>query len=155
METAGERNGGRWAAGARRGARPRGPRARGGFTMLELMVAIGILLVATLAAFGSQVRSFELLGASQDAAVAMTDLEVCMEEVLTRTADAIPDAFPPMESIPAFDDLHLPQQRIVPTYAGLVAGGAVPDPLEIVLTATWNDRRGRPQSLRLTTIKTR
>lgn len=155
MGTEGERSRGSWAAGPRAGTRAPVARGRAGFTMLELMVAIGILLVATLAAFGSQVRSFDLLGASQDAAVAMTDLEVCMEEVLTRTADAIPTAYPPAEPIAVFDDLHLPQQRIVPTYPGLVAGGAVPDPLEIILTATWNDRRGRPQTLRLTTIKTR
>ncbi len=123
--------------------------------MLELVVAIAILLVATLAAFGSQVKSFELMDSSRDAASAMTDLEVCMEEILTRTADEMPVAFPPGTSIPGYDGLHLASERIVPQYPGYVAGGAVPDPLEIVLTATWNDGRSRPQRATLSTIKTR
>lgn len=145
----------------RPGARRRSPaapgirRTRAGFTMLELTVAIAVLMVATLAAFGSQVHSFALIGSSRDAAVAMTDLEVCMEEVLTRTADEIPASFPAGEAIAGFDDLHLTDQRIVPTYPGLVAGAAPPDPLQIDLVATWNDRRGRPQQMRLTTIRTR
>jgi len=31
----------------------------------------------------------------------------------------------------------------------------VPDPLEIRITATWTDWRGRPQNLFITTMKTR
>lgn len=133
-------------------------RARGrqsGFSMLELVVAIAILLVSTLAAFASQVKSHELMDSSRDSASAMTDLEVCIEELLTRTADEMPVAFPPGDSVPGYDDLHLPAESIVPQYPGFVAGGAVPDPLEIVLTATWNDGRGRPQRATLATIKTR
>lgn len=126
-----------------------------GFSMLELVVAIAILLVSTLAAFASQVRSFELMDSSRASASAMTDLEVCMEELLTRTADEMPVAFPPGDAVPGFEDLHLPAESIVPQYPGYVAGGAVPDPLEIVLTATWNDGRGRPQRATLATIKTR
>ena len=123
--------------------------------MLELVVAIAILLVSTLAAFASQVRSFELMDSSRDSAAAMTDLDVCMEELLTRTADDMPVAFPPGTPVPGYDDLHLSGERIVPEYPGYVAGGAVPDPLEIVLTATWNDCRSRPQRATLSTIKTR
>ena len=136
------------------GARPRSS-AAAGFSLLELTVAIGVLLVATLAAFSSQVQSFVLIESSRDAAIAMTDLEVCMEEVLTRTADEIPVAFPAGQPIPGFEDLHLDAERIVPSYPGLEEGGAAPDPLQIDLVATWNDRRSRARSMRLTTIRIR
>ena len=129
--------------------------AAAGFSLLELTVAIGVLLVATLAAFSSQVQSFALIESSRDAAVAMTDLEVCMEKVLTRTADEIPAAFPEGEPIADFDGLHLDAESIVPTYPGLEEGGPAPDPLQIDLVATWNDRRRRAKSMRLTTIRTR
>ena len=136
------------------GARPRSS-AAGGFSLLELTVAIGVLLVATLAAFSSQVQSFVLIESSRDAAVAMTDLEVCMEDVLARTADEIPAVFPAGEPIPGFEGLHLNAERIVPAYPGLEEGGAAPDPLQIDLVATWNDRRKRAKTMRLTTIRIR
>lgn len=136
------------------GARPR-PSAAAGFSLLELTVAIGVLLVSTLAAFSSQVQSFVLIESSRDAAVAMTDLEVCMEDVLARTADEIPAVFPAGEPIPGFEGLHLNAERIVPAYPGLEEGGAAPDPLQIDLVATWTDRRNRAKTMRLTTIRIR
>ena len=129
------------------------PSAAAGFSLLELTVAIGVLLVSTLAAFSSQVQSFVLIESSRDAAVAMTDLEVCMEEVLTRTADEIPVAFP-AGNIPGFEGLHLNAERIVPSYPGLEEGGAAPDPLQIDLVATWNEGN-RAKTMRLTTIRIR
>lgn len=165
MELHGGFKGLRWVPGMRvswqieRRSEPRwrglGGSARSGFSMLELIIAIAVLLIGTLAAFGTQMRSFELIDASRDSAVAVTDLEVCMEQVLTQTAGTIPTAFPPDAPIVAFDELHLPDQRIVPTYPGYVAGGPVPDPLEIVLNSTWSDGRGRPQSMNLITVKSR
>lgn len=140
----------------RRSAPHYGGRARrSGFTMLELMIAIVVLLVGTLAAFATQVQSFKLIDASRDAAVAMTDLEVCLEELLALPADDIPVAFPPDTSIPAFEGLHLEDQRIVPTYPGYTAGNPIPAPLEIVLMSSWTDRGGHPRTADLVTVKSR
>ncbi|MEL6429346.1 MAG: prepilin-type N-terminal cleavage/methylation domain-containing protein [Planctomycetota bacterium] len=130
-------------------------RARSGFSMVELLVAIGVLMVATLAAFSTQLKSFQLIDSSRDSTVAMTDLEVCMEEVLTRTVDAIPGEFPEGAPIDGFTGLHLPQQRIVPAYPNYAGFGPSPDVLEVVLTSSWVDGRGRPQAMTLSTAKAR
>jgi hypothetical protein len=70
----------------------------------------------------------------------------------------IPVAGSPFEAgqpIAAFEGLHLKDERIVATYPGYTAGLAVPDPLQIVLTATWTDFRGRPRNMRIACLKTR
>lgn len=123
--------------------------------MIELLVAISILLVATAAAFGSQLASFGVIDSSRDSTIAMNDLETCMEEVLTRTADTIPTVFPAGQRIAGYDDLHLRGQTIVPSYPNFAGGGPIPDPLDVVLTASWLDSRGRPQTLLLSTQVTR
>ena len=130
-------------------------RRRSGFTMVELIVATSILLLATAAAFGSQLASFGMIDSSRDASVAMNDLEACMEQVLTQSADNIPLRFPAGERIAGFNELHLRGQVVVPSYPNYAGAGDVPDPLDIVLTSTWLDGRGRPQLLTLSTQVTR
>ena len=59
------------------------------------------------------------------------------------------------QPIAAFTDLHLENQRIVPRYPNVVVAGVVPDPLEIVLTITFDDHSGRQRSLSLASLRTR
>ena len=133
-------------------------RRRGGFTLVELMIAITVILVAVVSTFTAQISSHNLIRVSRETNTAIADLQAAMERVLLRPADQIPLAgaanFPPGASIAAFDDLHLDNERIVPAYPDF-AGGDVPDPLQIVLTLTWDDYRGRPRSIRLASMKTR
>ncbi|MDB4538663.1 type II secretion system GspH family protein [bacterium] len=141
-----------WRDGDRSRLRPaRALRARSGFTMIELLVAITVLLISLAAAFGSQVVSFGLIDSSRDSTLAMTELERCMEEVLTKSSDNIPVDYPAGEPIPGYDDVRLRQQSIVPSFSGYSGSGAIPDPLEVALEATWLDSRGRLQRLNLTT----
>lgn len=131
---------------------------RAGFTMVEVMVAIGVLLVAVLTAFGSQLTSFRLMSSSREDNTAIADLAACMEEVMLETVAALPVAGSRYEQgapIAAFEGLHLREQRIVATYPGYVAGGLVPDPLTVVLTATWRDGRGLARRLELRSLKVR
>ena len=154
MHTIEQATEGRWQQGTGRGLiRCAAPlrRRRAGFTMLELLVAISVLLVATAAAFGSQIASFGLIGSSRDSSTAMTDLEVCMEDLLSGTATEMVVAFPAGQPIAAFDGLHLRDEVITPSYPGWGGVGALPDPVDVVLTATWSDGRGRPQRLMLST----
>jgi prepilin-type N-terminal cleavage/methylation domain-containing protein len=129
-----------------------------GFTMVEMMVAIVVLLIAVLSAFSSQVTSMNLVTISRENDAAVTDLQGCMEQVLLLPASEIPVAGSPYaagQPIAAYEGLHLEQQRIVATYPGYVVGGDVPDPLTIVLTVTWQDYGGRPRSLVLRSMKAR
>lgn len=132
-------------------------RRRAGFTMLEVMVAIGVLIVATLSAFSSQLTSMRLVSTSRQTDIAIGDLRACMEQVLVLPTDEIPvagSAYQDGQRVQAYNDLHLPGQQIVPSYPGY-DGGVVPDPLPIVLTMTWNDDTGRPRTQVLRSMKAR
>ena len=128
--------------------------------MLELMVAIGVLIVAVLSAFSSQLTSMNLVSTSRETDAAMTDLQACMESILTVETDNIPLAsslYADGQNIAGFDGLN--DQTMIATYPGFPTGSDdsrdTPDPLEIVLTTTWNDSRGRPRSVTLTSVKTK
>ncbi len=130
---------------------------RAGFTLIELMIAITVLLVAVLGTFTSQLKARELLQTSRETTIAMADLQGAMEQVLLRPVDLLPiasSAYADDQPIAAYTNLHLPNQLIVADYPGY-SGGAIPDPLPIVLTMTWTDPRGRPRSKTLRSMKTR
>ncbi len=130
---------------------------RSGFTLVELMIAIIVLLVAVLATFTGQLRSRELLQTSRETSIAMADLQAAMEQILLRPPDQIPvatSAYADDQPIAAFTNLHLANESMVADYPGYT-GGAVPDPLSIVLTVTWTDPRGRPRTKTLRSMKTR
>lgn len=126
--------------------------------MVELMVAISILLFAVAGAVSSQVASQRLTDTGAETSAAMADLQACMEQVLLLPVETIPIAgseFEANQPVAAFEGLHLLEERIVPTYPDYVAGAAVPDPLEIVLTISWRDHGRRTRTLRLACMKTR
>lgn len=140
------------------GSRIRQGSRSAGFTVIELMLGIGVLLVAVLGALGSQLVSHDLVQVTRETDAATTDLQAAMEQLLLDTSDEIPVAGSPFQSgqpIAAFENLHLKDERIVATYPGYTPGLAVPDPLQIVLTATWTDFRGRPRNMRIACLKTR
>jgi len=128
-----------------------------GFTLVELMIAATILMVAVLATFVAQISSHNLVRVARDTNTGMADLEAAMEEVKLLPVDAIPiatSAFKPNTPIAAFTNLHLKNESIVPTYPGY-GGGTIPDPLQIVLTLTFKDNKGRPRTMKLASMKTR
>lgn len=126
--------------------------------MVELSIAIAVLLLAVLTAFEVQLASQRLVRTSRETNLAMGDLSAAMEELLLMPKDDIPVAGSPFEldqPIADFNELHLNDEAIVPSYPGYVLGGDVPDPLEIVLTVTWTDHAGRARRLQLSSMKTR
>lgn len=116
-----------------------------------------LLVFGVLSALQAQLAAANLMRAVREQNTASAELEACMEQLLLLSSDAIPRAGGPYaagQPITAFNDRNLSGERIVATYPGFV-GGTPPDPLEILLTLTWNDWRGRPQRMSLTTMKTR
>lgn len=132
-------------------------RGTAGFTLVELMVAIGVLLVASMAAFSSQLASLNLMKTSRETDTAMAELQSAMEQVLAKPlavlAEADGDAeLPDGAQLADFNDRNLTDERMVVTYPGYT-GGDVPDPLTITLTVSWSDFQGRSRSLELTSMK--
>jgi len=129
-----------------------------GFSLYELMIAVVVLLVGIMAALQSQVSSTRLVHTTRECDLATSDLQSAMENILLLSPDHIPvagSAYQAGLAIAAFTNLHLCNERIVPSYAGYVAGGAVPDPLQIQLDLTWSDYQGRAQTMRLACTRTR
>ena len=126
--------------------------------MVELMIAIGVLMVAVMTAFSSQLTSASLIRTSQETNIAMADLQACMEQVLLMRTDDLPVSGSLYEvnvPIAAYSSLNLENETIIPTYGSFDIGETVPDPLEILLTMTWNDHGGRQRSLTLSSLKVR
>ncbi|HUR29335.1 MAG TPA: prepilin-type N-terminal cleavage/methylation domain-containing protein [Planctomycetota bacterium] len=139
-----------------RASRP--AKGRAGFSMIELMMGVVVLVVSICTAIASQVIAHNLLRTSRESNVAMADLEGAMELALLQAPAALPIAGSEFASgvpIVRFDDLHLSGERIRASYPGYVPGAAVPDPLQIVMTIQWNDYLRRPRTLELATMRTR
>lgn len=133
-------------------------RRQAGLSMVEVMIALGVLLVAVLGAFSSQAASSNLIRISREADLAMADLQACMEQALTLNTDDLPtegSLFEEGQPVALYEGLNLEGETIVTTYPGYVAGQTVPDPLEIVLTLTWNDYGARTRTAILRSVKVR
>ncbi len=135
---------------------PLSRRARAGFSLIEVSIAVLVMVFGLLTAFYSQITAMNLMRSIREQNTAMADLETCMERMLLVPIDQIPVAgslYEAGQPVAFFTNLNLRNEQMVATYPGF--GAVVPDPLEVRLTCTWNDWRGRPQSLVLTTRKAR
>ncbi len=133
------------------------PGSRSGFGLVELLVAMSIVTIVLVGVGMAQTVCFNLNRTSEETLTAVSDLESAMESVLLLPLTQIPDPRGPFASgqpIAAFSDLHLEDERISPSYPNMT-GVNVPDPLEIVLTITFDDYAGRPRSLSMASMRTR
>ncbi len=129
-----------------------------GFSLIELMMAVVILVVSICAAISSQVIAHNLLRTSRESNAALSDLQGAMELAILQNPAALPLAGSEFESgvaIARFNNLHLRNETITTTYPGYVVGAAVPDPLQVVMTIRWNDYLERPRTLSLATMRAR
>lgn len=130
---------------------------RAGFTVLELTLGMTVLLVAVMTTMASQLVALDLVKSLREQNAAMGDLQSAMNEIQLLPPDDIPIAtslYADGQPIDAYTDRNLPSETIVPDYPGF-AGGAVPDPLQIVLTCAWTDWKGRGRTLQLSSAVTR
>jgi len=122
------------------------------------MIAVGILLVAVLGALHSQTASLDLVQTTRETDTATSDLQAAMEQILLRSPDQIPIAgslYAAGQPIAAYSGLHLRNELMVATYPNYAGGASVPDPLQIQLTLTWNDFKGRTRTMSIATVRTR
>lgn len=144
---------------AQRSARRGGTDARaGGFSLVEMMIAITVILVGLLSAYSSELSSLEVVETSRETNTASSDLQACMESILALPPLQIPSPsgpYAPDRPIEVFENLHLEDQRIIATYPNYTVGGPIPDPLQITLKQTWTDRKGRAREMQLSSSKTR
>ena len=139
------------------GHRPK-KHSQAGVSLVEVMVAIVVLLISSSAAFMSQLTSMRMVNQSRDISVAMADLEVCMDRIRLTPVDALAvqgSTYEHGQNVAQFDDLHLRDQRLVVTYPGYVVGGALPEPLEVLVHATWTPDRGGSVTQSLRSVRVR
>lgn len=129
--------------------------ASSGFTLVELTVAITVLLVAVLSTGVAQLSAFRLQQGAKETTYAHAALESAMESILSRSLDDIDDRHPAGQPMAGFQAPGIHDLRLVPSYPGWTAGTPPPDPLTIVVTATWTDRRGEERRDTLRGMKTR
>ena len=131
--------------------------ARRGISLVELMVAVTIIVVAILGSLGAQTMCRDLARTSRETNRAVGDLRAAMEELLLLSSDDIPAAagpYAPGLPIARFTDLHLKGETVIPTYPNYAAG-PVPDPLQITLVCRWTDHAGRGRSITFASVKTK
>jgi len=154
-----------------------------GLTLVELMVASAILMIAVAGSIASQLSADRLVRTSQQTAAASADLQACMEQVRLWSFNDLDSVLSHVDAaqvignnnyvapvgggpedqlvgsfvglLNGFDSLHLQGQRVSASFPNFVVGGAVPDPLEVRLTCTWADIQGRNRQLRLSSLKTK
>ncbi len=129
--------------------------SRSGFSLLELMFAVTILVIGVMGAFTTQLGSLGVITTGQETSKATMELQAAMESVLVVDPDDVVDIFPPGQPIPAFADRNLRNETMVPTYPNYAGVGPIPSTLDVRLTVTWDDFEGRGRSLRLNTAVAR
>lgn len=131
-----------------------GGNPRSGFTILELMIAIGVMLVGLAAAFSGQISTTSLIQQSRDRQLALGYVEGVAESVATLPTGDLPEHpdYGDGLVVPGTDSSGLPNLEVVCTYPDWDVGKPVPNPLEVVITATWTDRSRRTSTLRVATL---
>lgn len=129
-----------------------------GLTLAELLVAA---LIASLAIGASLIcfsQIFYLIEVAKDTTVAVSDIRDMIEEIWSTPFDFITNDFPKGNiDGPATNDYasvvgsySLNDEHIVVDYVDEDV-----DPLEIMVTTSWTDMRGRDRTIQLSTFRTR
>lgn len=122
----------------------------GGFTLLEIMISIAIMVGAILAISGLFLTYAVLIETSKNTTVAVNNAQAVLEAIRNTdpfTAANVTANYPAGVNLaPGFGFDKLNNEAIYPSYSGT-------DPLQITITVNWQEKtRNRSESL--TTLMT-
>jgi type II secretory pathway pseudopilin PulG len=120
-----------------------------GLTLLELMLAAGIMALALASLFGSLVTVSVAGGLTEDRAVAVTHLSSVVEEIRSLSYNELLAYLPPtFNNLATTEHITIECMKSDGTALQLPVDPAslttpLPNPLEVRCTVAWNDPRGR------------
>ena len=129
-----------------------------GFTFIEVIVAITVMVLAFMGLYGSMQASALLRETAKETNVASFKLQNSMEYLFSVPFDDIPTILPPdtpfdivslMDSV-AGNDFRLSNEQIKIQYEDLNV-----DPIKFTITITWNSRLGTPRTASLSSARMR
>lgn len=123
---------------------------REGFTLIELILAVAIILPVLLGAIGLNVYVFRATETSRRTMVALQDAHTVVERIRNTSEtslSAVTSAYPDSQAVTGFS--NLPSEQITVDYANINA-----DPLDLIVTVSWLDR-GRTMVRNLSTQVTK
>lgn len=133
-------------------------RRQKGTSLMEILVATFVFTIAMGGLLSSILAIVNLIDLAQDTTIATANLNNMMEKIRATPFAYMTSRFTddqadgpggnPYQSI--VGGYTLTNEQITANYADVNA-----DPLEINLTLNWNDKRGRPRSISMSTFKTR
>ncbi|RKY27650.1 MAG: hypothetical protein DRP61_03720 [Candidatus Omnitrophota bacterium] len=129
-----------------------------GFTLVEILITTFLGVTALGVILNSLISTAYLLDISQEEEIASYHLTNLAERILATPLDYVTDRFPPgVEDGPSdnpYADIvggySLNNEHITVTYPNPDA-----EPLELKITLSWQDRKGRTHTRSLSTFKSR
>ncbi len=136
------------------------PRKGKAFTLIEVMIVTGILVVLLPALLKSIVGYSMLNAATRDRVVALTDCRFVVEQIrgISKTASALSDITSVDWANWAANNgvNNLPSEAVAVAYTDLDSSGDPldDDPLAITVTVTWQTQEGRVGNVSFSTLAT-
>ncbi len=109
-----------------------------GFTLIELMIALAIIVPVLLGAIGLNVYVFRISERSRRVVVALEDAHTVIERIRNTSETSLAQVattYPSGQAVAGFN--NLPSEQVTVTYPNAAA-----DPLVMTVTVNWSDRQG-------------
>lgn len=133
-------------------------RSNKGMTLIEIMVAAAVFVIGLAALLSGLLSAVYFVDNSRDTTIAVSDLRTMMEHIRSTAFNDLTTDFPnTVQDGPGGNNYSaivggyaLRNEHITVTYTNPAA-----DPLEINVSLTWQDKRGRSYSSSMSTYMTR